>query len=106
MGSDSRTFDWNTCTPFDDSSVSSGCDQVMVCQVTLGGGNPAGSKDTSFIVDSSGNVVISYGVMVDGGGHGRQVSNFRISLYHYVIDCKGLTTNVDVLCISNNPYLS
>ncbi|PFX22041.1 Cation-dependent mannose-6-phosphate receptor [Stylophora pistillata] len=70
-GSDGRTFDWNTCTPFDDSSVSSSCDQVMVCQVIEGGGNPAGSKDTSFIVDGSGNVVISYGVM-ESGGHGRQ----------------------------------
>lgn len=69
-GSDGRTFDWNTCTPFDDSSVSSSCDQVMVCQVIEGGGNPAGSKDTSFIVDGSGNVVISYGVM-ESGGHGR-----------------------------------
>ncbi|KAJ7380050.1 hypothetical protein OS493_010757 [Desmophyllum pertusum] len=33
----------------------------QVCQIAFGGAAPAGSKDTSFSVDSAGNVVISYG---------------------------------------------
>ncbi|KAL9966645.1 hypothetical protein ACROYT_G024754 [Oculina patagonica] len=55
-----RTFDWNPCTPF---SVF-GCDNVTVCQVVSGGGYPAGSQNTSFSVDNSGNVVISYGSII------------------------------------------
>ena len=38
---------------------------VEVCQVIGSDGYPAGSKDTSFSVDSSGNVVISYRGMKD-----------------------------------------
>ncbi|XP_058969878.2 cation-dependent mannose-6-phosphate receptor [Pocillopora verrucosa] len=71
-GSSGRFFDWNPCTPFDDPNDSLGCKQVMVCQIATSTGTPAGSKDTSFSVDASGNVVISYGV-IEGGQptHGR-----------------------------------
>ena len=44
---------------------------VQVCQLAGSDGYPAGSKDTSFSVDSSGNVVISYGGITDSSGHTR-----------------------------------
>ena len=55
---------------------------TSVCQIATSTGIPAGSKDTSFSVDTSGNVVISYGVIESGQPiHGRQVNNFNVVLY-------------------------
>ena len=42
---------------------------VQVCQVADTNGYAAGSEDTSFSVDSSGNVVISYGSIKGSDGH-------------------------------------
>ena len=44
---------------------------VQVCQKKDTNRLPAGSNDTSFSVDSSGNVVISYGAIKDISGYTR-----------------------------------
>ncbi|CAH3154395.1 unnamed protein product [Porites lobata] len=54
-----RVFEWNPCTPF--STGVSGCNNVTSCQRTYTENYPAGTADTTFSVDSEGNVVITYG---------------------------------------------
>lgn len=44
---------------------------VQVCQVAGVEGLPAGSKHTSFSVDSSGNVVTSYGIIMGPDSYAR-----------------------------------
>ena len=55
---------------------------VQVCQVAYAHhiGSPAGSKDTSFAVDSSGNVVISYGAIMDSTGYTRYPNTVLLSV--------------------------
>ena len=47
----------------------------QVCQITTADGYPAGSKDTSFDVDSVGNVVILYGGITGPDDHTRYLTS-------------------------------
>jgi len=71
QGAASRTFDWNPCTPFS-IPTPPGCKNAMVCQVSFSVAYIAGTKDSTFSVDSEGNVVILYGGFKDTKGHTRQ----------------------------------
>ncbi|CAH3191638.1 unnamed protein product [Porites evermanni] len=54
-----RVFDWNPCTPF--TTDVSGCNNVTSCQIVDVQNYPAGIANTTFSVNSEGNVVIIYG---------------------------------------------
>ena len=47
----------------------------QVCQTANTDGYPAGSKNTSFDVDSVGNVVISYGAITGPDDHTRYLTS-------------------------------
>ncbi|CAH3190923.1 unnamed protein product [Porites evermanni] len=63
-----RQFEWNPCITFTDGD----CKEVLSCQTTDTARNPAGTKDTTFSVDSEGNAVITYGKSTASDGTERQ----------------------------------
>ncbi|XP_067022631.1 uncharacterized protein [Acropora muricata] len=68
-GTDLRIFEWNPCTPF---KTDNGCDNTMVCQISIIVDENAGSKDLTEFSVESGNVVVTYGYQTGSTGYKRR----------------------------------
>ena len=76
---------------------------VQVCQQAGSDRNPAGSKDTSFSVDSSGNVVILYGKITDSASTPHTRYSAAVFTVYRVVISKLILLNKRYMCCTCMP---